>query len=120
MSFDSDNLGLFGNCLFAIPTLLVYIAGIVLSVMFWRKHPQISMFALIAFSMLALNSVFSGLYQIFIINRYVRGDLDSRTLGLLSTVWGVISILLNAAAWVLVMLAIFKGRSGQGTPRRDS
>ncbi len=93
------------------PMLLIWIIGIVLSIIFWRKHPAVSALALIAMG---------GLIILDIINTYLSFRLPSlileRSWSLSSTGFvfafsKMVSPILRAIFWVLLITSIFGWRN---------
>lgn len=114
MRFGSEFLqSIATGCLFTGPLLLVYIVGIVLSIVFWRKHPQLSMLTLIAFSIFAFSSLCNGLGQIYVTSSIRSGDLRVTDVSTFYLIWGILQTVAGIAAWVLLLIALFRVRGGQ-------
>ena len=100
----------FFNYLTRMPLYLVWLVGIILGLIYWRRHPRISALATIAFG---------GLFAAMLFNP-VGGPWGSpwafgsrwtgSQMNFMLVFGGLFSTLLSTAAWVLILLAIFGGR----------
>jgi len=91
--------------LFAIT--IVWVIGVVLSLSRWRRHPRVSLFALLACGMM-LVSRFQSVLLLPIINYY--GWTEDQMGAIFFTVIGLITGLTTAVAWAFVLCAIFGWR----------
>jgi hypothetical protein len=118
MSVD-DSSGLLAAILTSflvhIPTLLVWIAGAVLALMHWRKHPQVSMFTLAALGIFMVLTVAGTILSVWLPVTIMRDSGDSNRLGITLAISGCIQSLIAAGAWGLILAAIFKGRPAEAT-----
>ena len=90
--------GLFVAILTQTPVYLVWFVGVVLALVGWKKHPSVSLVALIAFVILFLLALVT---QLITVHHGVN--------------WSQVSIaffeaLIRAGAWGLVLAAIFGWR----------
>ena len=93
-----------------IPMIIVWLIGIVLALSRWRRHPRVSQFALVAFAlMIGATVVIRALYLWLPIVMRNRGWSTSE-FGTFSAAIGIVSTLINAAAWAFVICAIFGWR----------
>ena len=118
--YDSSGLlaAILTSCVVHIPTLLVWIAGAVIAFMHWRKHPQVSMFTLIALGIFIVLTIAGTILSIWLPVTVMRDSGDSSRLGITLTISGCIQSLIAAGAWGLILAAIFKGRPAEAN--RDS
>lgn len=101
---------LFGTLLPAIPLILVLLIGLGITITNWTRFPRIAMLVTIGL-VLELVSLLLGIaFSTSLPFLIVRGNLRSTQFGLLSVGVGVIVRLLGAAAWILVLVAIFRDR----------
>src|SRR5262244_1302505 len=92
------------------PAIIVWAIGIVLALSRWRRHPRVSQFALVAFAlMIGATVVIRALYLWLPIVMRNRGWSTSE-FGTFSAAIGIVSTLINAAAWAFVICAIFGWR----------
>jgi hypothetical protein len=96
----------------ATPVIIVWVIGIILALSRWRRHPRASQFALIAFAlMIGATVVVRALYLWLPIAMRNHG-WSTREFGTISVAIGIVSTLINAAAWALIICAIFGWRDG--------
>ena len=112
---DSDaaqlSLGILGSLATQLPVLVVMIGGIIFAVSNWQKHPRVSRLTAIALGLLvALNLVGTVLAFWLPITIYMETN-SGTALGLTLTIIGFVESLIAAGAWVLLLMAVFKGRS---------
>lgn len=93
-----------------IPQYLVWLTGMVLALVFWRKHQRVSLLALLGFALLLIVSLvgtYLGSYlPISLRAQGMTTPQISRTIGFASLAVGLAA----AAAWVLLVVALFIGR----------
>jgi hypothetical protein len=105
-------LGLF---LVQLPVFIVWLVGIILSVVYWRRHPKVSLLALIAITAFFVTSLFGSALTTWLpIMLQRRGWAMTRLSAVLAIVSLVRSIV-NAALWGLLIAAIFGWRSERGS-----
>lgn len=96
--------------LMQLPVYLVWLAGVVLCVYNWQRHPRPARITLIALVVLFLTSLagtaLSSWLPFFL---HAQGMAASR-MGLISTLIGVIRAVLNALGFGLLLAAIFGWR----------
>ena len=86
-----------------LPMFLVYVVGIVLAIVYWRRCPRAAAMVLIACVLLPASTVaWDG-----IVSSMIR---ESSTVGAqMTAVWLVYSVV-QAAGWLLILAAVFTGR----------
>jgi hypothetical protein len=89
-------------------TLVIWVIGIALALSRWRRHPRVSLFALLALVMM-LVSRFLHFSLPLVIRDY---DWTEDQIRSVYTAVNAINILINAGAWTLVICAIFGWRDG--------
>lgn len=93
--------------LFAV--VIIWVIGFVLALSRWRRHPRVSLFALLAFGII-LVSRFQRVLLLPIIHYY---GWTADQMGTISfTVIGLITGLSSVVAWAFVLCAIFGWRDG--------
>ena len=101
------------NILYALPVILVLIAGIVLALQRWRKHPRVSMLVLIASLVSIFDSIFfpllNGLLAGWLIRQGWRYEEVSKVLMAVYIVASVMAAVV-AGFW---LAAAFGDRSEQ-------
>ncbi len=95
-----------GNFLF----LIVYFVGIVLALVFWRRHPTVSILCIVAFLIL-LGALVIGIgTQIWMTAGASRG-MRSEEIGRFLSIMGIVRAGLGIVAWTLLLTALFGWRS---------
>ena len=90
------------NLLVQLPILLVWLIGIVLAFVFWRRHPQVSLLALIGFGLLFVLTVIGAFLNIALPVWMSQQRIPASQMSIVYLIRGVIPSLLNAVAWVLI------------------
>jgi hypothetical protein len=92
--------------LFAI--VIIWVIGVVFALSRWRRHPRVSLFALLAFGIM-LVSRFQGVLLPPIMMNY--GWTEDQIGPIFFTVINLITGLTSAVAWAFVLCAIFGWRA---------
>jgi len=87
---------------------LVYSVGIVLAAVTWRRHPRASLLSLIAFVVFLLNVLLGGVFNWFTMREEFLESFEQREM-LIRAGNGCLA-LINVAAWVLLLIALFARR----------
>ena len=90
--------GLFVAILTQTPVFLVWLVGVILAFVGWKKHPSVSLVALIAFVILFLLELVSLIIT-------ARNGFNGSRPGL-----AFLEALIRAGAWGLVLAAVFGWR----------
>lgn len=104
-----------------LPVLVIYAAAMIAAVIYWRRCPIPSLLTLLsAGGQLALTIGYMLLYTYLI---HTRNDMGAGNLGTILTVTGFVVNLLRAGALLLLVVAVFYGRSAlqppTSSPRAD-
>jgi len=95
------------------PNLIVWLAGVGLALARWRRHPRVSLLALIAFIVLIVFATLSRFLSVWLPMTMRDEGWTAAQLGSVLTIIGAVTALINASAWILVLCAIFGWRAGQ-------
>ena len=98
------------NLLWQVPTLLVFLTGLVAALVCWRQYPRPSLMVAIstvAMFVISVANAFSGPYLIYL---QETGKLANEGIGLINGVVGLGFSILHAAALSLLLIAIFAGQ----------
>jgi hypothetical protein len=95
----------------SMPLILIWVIGIVLALSRWRRHPRVSLFAIIAFSVFIVSVIVVSILTA----RATTAMMSSPNLSVNETipVLGIIVIiqqLISAVAWAFILGAIFGWR----------
>ncbi|MGD0750499.1 MAG: hypothetical protein ABSA23_03715 [Anaerolineales bacterium] len=93
-----NGLGLLAAILTQLPVYLVWLVGVILALVGWKKHPSVSLVALIGFVILVLLALFTQITT-------VRHGVNWSQAGI-----AFLEALIRAGAWGLVLAAIFGWR----------
>ncbi len=91
--------------------VVVWIVGIVFALVRWRQHPRVSLLIACALAVLVGIQILD-LSIPFLTSSFVDrlgNGLNSFTF--LVMVWGTVRTLFVIAAWIMILIAIFSGRS---------
>jgi len=92
------------------PVIIVWMIGIGLALSRWRRHPRVSQFALIAIVISFVNLVVNRFISIWLPLKMRDSGWTNTQIGSFFAVVGIITALISAAAWALVICAIFGWR----------
>lgn len=93
-----------------IPMIIVWVIGVALALSRWRRHPRVSLFALIAFLTLIGVTVIVRAVYIWLPVAMRDHGWSTSEVGTIFTAVGIVSALVNAFAWAFVICAIFGWR----------
>lgn len=100
-------------CLLQSPVTLVWLGGIVLAIVSWRRHPRVSLLAAIAMGLLLVSSVVGNLANAWLPLGLHRQGRNLVAFGLAGSAISFLRSLFTAGVWVLLLAAIF-GWRGDG------
>jgi hypothetical protein len=102
------------------PVLLAYFIGMMLALVFWRRCPRCSLLVLLATVLLLATT----LVQPFLVFYLTQGSGDFgwnvEKLGLMLGAIGISANGIRAAAFGLILAAVFIGRKGEQPSRADT
>lgn len=93
-----------------LPLYLTWVAGIVLALVFWRRHPRVSLLAALAFAVLLTNSVIGNYLAASLPLMLHERGLTLNQLGPLLFARGMVQSVISAAATGLLIAAAFGWR----------
>jgi hypothetical protein len=94
----------------SLPVILVWVIGIALALSRWRRHPRVSQLALIACAVSIINTVANRFLVIWAPLALRDYGWTAYQIGSIFTAIGFITALIGAAAWTLVICAVFGWR----------
>jgi hypothetical protein len=94
-----------------LPVILVWLIGLVLALVYWRRHPTVSLLAIIAIVGFLVTSLVGTYLSVWLpLTLQERGWSIGR-IGILMTARGVIGSLISAVLWALLLAAVFGWRN---------
>ena len=95
------------------PIFLVWIAGIVLASVRWSQHPRVSLLTVIALAIMLVTSLVSIYLNVQLPLLMADWGWGYSQIGLFFTIKGFIQAIIDTIAFVLLLMAIFGGRTSQ-------
>jgi hypothetical protein len=92
------------------PLFLIWLAGIVLAVIRWRKHPRVSLLAVIALVIIFIETIINTSLGMWLPLMLTEQGMNSNQVGTILSVWRCISSLVGLVIWGLLLAAIFGWR----------
>src|SRR5262249_5252904 len=92
------------------PMLLAYVVGGILALVFWRRCPLPAKLTLLGLMLLLITALVQSFLISYFIQAQVNLDWSHQTVGLLMSVTGLVGSLIRAAAFSLILIAVFIGR----------
>jgi len=89
---------------------VVYSVGIVIAAVTWRRHPRASLLSLIAFIVFLLDVLLGGVFNWLAMRSDFLESIDYDKRGIILGAGNGCFTLLNVAAWVLLLIALFGRR----------
>ena len=103
------------NLAVALPLFIVWIVGIVMAIVHWKKSPRKSIFSIIACVLLPIGLILEIAWNVYGIHWLQTSRSGFRFARPLSIIIPLFFTLLRTTAWVFVLLAIF-GKSKTKLP----
>jgi hypothetical protein len=95
------------------PVIIVWVIGIALALSRWRRHPRVSQLALIAIAISIVNLVVNRFLVSWLPMAMRDSGWTTTQIGSIFAAIGIITSLIGAVAWALVLCAIFGWRNGR-------
>ena len=97
------------------PLYLVWIIGLILSIIYRRRHSKVSLLTFISLSMFVVASLVDGFLGIWLPVNFYNNSFDTREIGKISMSINVIMSIVSSVAWSLIIIAIFSLRKQKNT-----
>jgi hypothetical protein len=94
-----------------LPDIAIWLVGVVLACLTWRKHAQVSFMAVAAFGIQLFQSVFGTFVLFEVIRAQMTQGWSHQHVSVILTTVNYVRTGLSAIAWVLILLAIFRWRA---------
>ncbi len=109
-------MSIFFSYLTRLPVLFIWLAGVVLALVWWKRHPRVSLYLLLAVAALFAGSLFNPLVGPSGSPMFAGRYWHSGEMTIMLVFGGIVQAFLNTAAWVLILLAVFSGRKAPAAP----
>ena len=97
------------------PILLVWLAGFILAIAYWRRHPRASLLTVIALVIFLLESVVNTYLNLWLPLMLSERGIATFQMSQILVVKGIVTSIILAVAWGLLIAAIFGGRQAAAT-----
>jgi hypothetical protein len=98
------------SLLFQSPILLVWFAGFILALVYWRRHPRASLFTIIALVIFLVETLVDTYLNLWLPFQLSERNIAAGQIGQIYMVKGIVTSIIGAVAWGLIVAAIFSGR----------
>ncbi|MCX7048028.1 MAG: hypothetical protein NTX50_21395 [Candidatus Sumerlaeota bacterium] len=99
------------NLVMLIPMFLVFLAGIILALVRWNRHPLVSILTCIGFAIICLMLIAVTSLNNWLPRYMARSGEAAPNLGAMFNIIHIIGSILGACGWGFILAAIFMGRS---------
>lgn len=106
----SRSVSILSQYLIQSPVYLVWIAGIVLAIARWRRHPTVSLLTLASLVLFSARSLIGTFLNVWLPITLHEQGIGAERIGVFLAARGVISALVAALAWGLLIAAVFGWR----------
>jgi hypothetical protein len=96
--------------LFQSPVLLVWLAGMVIAVVTWRRHPRVSLLTVVALVILLVETLIDTFLSMWLAFILSESQMGAAQIGWVTAVVRVVAAVVAAIAWGITLAAIFGGR----------
>ena len=90
------------------PVLLVYLIGMVLCAVWWRRAPRAALYAMVGCGILLLTNIAISFMQVYYIN--ARNTMPAATIGQIMTAVAIGGSIIRAFGFGLVLAGVFAER----------
>ncbi|MCA9060109.1 MAG: hypothetical protein KDA96_19900 [Planctomycetaceae bacterium] len=98
------------NLIPAIPTFLVHMTGLILAIVCWNRHPRVSMWLCGGCGLALLVLIFRVVTYSWLVQMIFNGVTERETARFLMSAVQFGFGLVNCAAEVMILIAVFAGR----------
>ena len=99
-----------------LPIALLWLVGAIVALVTWRRHPQVSLLALLGCLVLLFTSVAFPIAQFWLINQQLSRGSSSAQMGGWLSLLGLARTSSAMLGYVLLLCAVFVGRGWRGQP----
>ena len=92
------------------PILLVWLIGLVLATVYWRRHPRVSLLTVIALVVFLIETLVNTYINMWLPLLLSRRGMESSQMVQLLGIKNIVTSIIIAIGWSMVVAAIFSGR----------
>jgi len=107
---ESQIVTLLLSSLWSVPFLLLYVAGLAIAIVRWPRHPQVSMLSALAFSGFLIGLLLQRGAWIWYTLGVQSHGFTASNYSMVFTAVNALSSVLDLAAWILLLIALFRWR----------
>lgn len=100
----------------ALPLYLTWLAGVVVAIVTWKRHPAVSILASVAFVVLLALTFGSRIVNIWLPRLAMESGWTSDQIGLFYSIYGFVFATIEAVVWIAIIVAMFRWRTVTPTP----
>jgi hypothetical protein len=89
------------------PLILIWLVGIIVAIVTWRKHPPVSILTILALLLFLFNVVAGETFIQQVIFQFHARGLPARMVTTLLTLTAVLRTVISITAWVMILAAVF-------------
>lgn len=104
-------LSIFPALLIHLPVILVWLAGMILAIIYWKRHPWVSLLTFIAVTGILITSLVDTYLGMWLPILLQQQGFSINQVGIVMGIRGLISSLMTAGFWILLLAAIFGWRN---------
>ncbi|HUU70798.1 MAG TPA: hypothetical protein VM186_14820 [Planctomycetota bacterium] len=98
------------------PMLLFYLLAMILSFVYWNRHPRPCLLVLLAVGLMLFTTVGFMVLQAYIVNMIVKNRWSSAQLSYVFAAIGLVRSIIHAGGLGLLLLAVFTDRPRSAIP----
>jgi hypothetical protein len=99
-----------GSLLIQLPLYITWLVGIVLALVWWKRHPRVSLLAVIGLTAMLILTVLTSIANLWLpfwIENFGTGRMG---ISVIFLIMNILEGILMAGIWIVVLAAIFNGR----------
>jgi hypothetical protein len=93
-----------------LPLYITWLVGLILAIVKWKKIPKVSLLTVIAIVTLFLVNMAGTIFSMMYPYTAHQNGISTAQIGIVTTVVGIINILITTTCWGLLLAAIFGWR----------
>jgi len=102
------------------PLYAVWLVGVIFAALRWKRHPRVSLFAILALVLTMFLSIVAMSFSIILPLYMHRDGMPAERISIFIGVWSLVTSTLQAGCWVLLLIALFGWRGEPATAKAAS